>query len=83
MGNGDWQLHLNKVPAHATHLLESFLVKHQITQVTPPLYSSDFVLYNFCLFPKVKSPLKGKGLQTINKIQENMKGQLMAAGRTV
>ena len=32
----DWQLHHNSVPAYASHLLQSFLVKHQILQVTQP-----------------------------------------------
>ena len=34
-------------------------------------------------FPNLKSPLKGKRLQTIAEIQENMTGKLMATGRTV
>ena len=34
-------------------------------------------------FPKLKSPLKGKRFQTINEIQENTTGQLMAIERTV
>ena len=34
-------------------------------------------------FPKLKSPLKGKRFQTIDEIQENMMGQLMAMGITV
>ena len=38
---------------------------------------------NFWLFPKLKSPLKGKRFQTINEIQENTMGQPMAIGRTV
>ena len=33
--------------------------------------------------PKLKSPLKGKRFQTIDEIQENMKGKLMVIGRTV
>ena len=60
-----------------------FLVKHQITQVTQPHYSQDLVPYDFWLFPKQKSPLKGKSFHTITEIQENMMGQLMAIGRTV
>ena len=32
---------------------------------------------DFWLFPKLKSPLKGKRFQTIDKIQENTMGQLM------
>ena len=42
-----------------------------------------FVSYNFWLFPKLKSPLKGKGFQTFDEIQENTTGHLMATGRTV
>ena len=46
-------------------------------------YSPDLVPCDFWLFPKLKSPLKGKTFQTIDEIQENMKGQLMVIGRTV
>ena len=35
------------------------------------------------LFPKLKSPLKGKRFQEVNEIQENITGQLIAIGRTV
>ena len=38
---------------------------------------------DFWLFPKLKSPWKGKRFQTINEIQENTTGQLMVVGRTV
>ena len=38
---------------------------------------------NFWLFPKLKSPLKGKKFQAISEIQENTVGQLMAIGRTL
>ena len=83
MGTGDWQLHHNNAPANASRLVQSFLVKHQITQVTQPLYSPDLVPCDLWLFPKLKSPLKGKRFQTINEIQENTTGQLMEIGRTV
>ena len=59
------------------------LAKYQITQVTQPHYSPDLVPCDFWLFPKLQSPLKGKRLQTIDEIQENTVGQLMAIGRTV
>ena len=38
--------------------------------------------FNFWLFPKLKSLLKGKGFQTIDETQENTTGQLMAIVRT-
>ena len=46
-------------------------------------YSPDLVSCDFWLFPKLKSPLKGKRFQTIDEIQENTMGQLMAIERTV
>ena len=60
-----------------------FLAKHQVTKVTQPHYSPDLAPCDFWLFPKLKSPLKGKRFQIIDEIQENRKGQLMAIGRTV
>ena len=74
---GDWQLHWNNVPAHASHLMQSFLAKQQITQVTQPPYSQGLVPCDFWLFPKLKPSLKGKRFQTIYKIQANTVGQLM------
>ena len=63
--------------------MQSFLAKHEITQVTQCPYSLDLVPCDCWLFPKLKSPLKGKRFQTINKIQQNMTGQLMEFGRTM
>ena len=80
---GDWHLCHNSVPAHASHLVQGFLAKHQITQVTQPHYSPDLVPWNFWLFPKLKSLLKGKRFQIIDEIQENTVGQLMVIERTV
>ena len=57
--------------------MQSFLVKHQITQVTQASYSPDLALCDLWLFPKLKSPLKGKRFQTVDEIQENTTGQLM------
>ena len=71
---GDWQLHHNNAPAHTLPLRQRFLENHQITQVTQPSYSPDLAPGNFWLFPKLKSPLKGKRFQTIDEIQENTMG---------
>ena len=80
---GEWQLHHDNMPAHASLLMQSFLAKLQITQVTQPHNNPDLALCNFWLFPKLKSPLKGKRFQSLNETQENRMGQLMATGRTV
>ena len=68
MDNCDWQLHHHNAPTHASHLLQSVLAKHQITQVTQPRYSPDLTSCDFWLFPKLQSSLKGKRFQTISEI---------------
>ena len=75
---GDLQLHHNNAPVQCITL-----AKHQITQVTQSPYSLDLASCDFWLFPKLKSPLKGKRFQIANEIQKNRMGQLMVIGRTV
>ena len=53
---GDWQLHHDNTPTHASCLVQIFLMKYQATQVTQPRYSPGLVPCNFWLFPKLKSP---------------------------
>ena len=71
MGNRWRQLHHDNTPAHASRLVQSFLTKHQITQVTQPPCSPELAPHNFWHFPKLKSPLKGKGFQFIDETWEN------------
>ena len=72
----------NFITTHPLKHHADVFAKHQIIQVTHPCYSSDLVPWDFWLFPKLKSPLKGKRFQTIHEIQENTMGQLMVIGRT-
>jgi len=76
--SGDWHLHHDNMPAHFSALMQTFLVKHCITQVFRPLYSPDLVPCDFWLFSKLKLPLKGRRFQTTNEIKENATRQLMA-----
>jgi transposase len=54
------QVHHDNAPAHSTALMHAFLAKHHITQVCQPPYSPNLAPCNFWLFPKIKSPLKGR-----------------------
>ena len=83
MGDRWWELHHNNMPAHVSHLVQRFLVKHQVTLVTQPHYYPDLAPCDFWLLLKPQSLLKGKRFQSIDEIQENMMGQLIANGRTV
>ena len=81
---GNWWLAASSQQhaTHSSHSVQSFLTKHQITQVTQPAYIPDLVPCDFWLFPKLKSPLKWKRFQTMKEIQENMAVQLRVTGRT-
>ena len=80
---GDKKLHHDNVPTHASWLVQSFLAKHPITQVTQLPYSPGLTPCNFWLFPELKSSFKGKRFQTINEIHDNTMGRLMVIGRNV
>ena len=81
---GNWWLAASSQHIHSCITSGAeFLAKHQITQVTQPLYSPDLAPSDFWLFPKLKSPLKGKRFQIIDEIQKNMMGQFISIGRTV
>jgi hypothetical protein len=53
------QLHHDNPPVHSSHLIQSFLVKHNIPLISHAPYSPDMAPLNFWLFPKLKTPLKG------------------------
>ena len=53
-----------------TSRAEFFLAKHQITQVTQTPYNPNLAPCNFWLFPKLKSPLKGKRFQAVDETRK-------------
>jgi hypothetical protein len=55
----NWQLHHDNVPAHLSHLIQGFLTKHGIPQVHQAPYSTDMNPCDFCLFPRLKTLVKG------------------------
>ena len=58
---GNWWLAASSTtcPFIASHLVQSFFAKHQITQMTQPPYSLDLVPCDFWLFPKTKITFQG------------------------
>ena len=58
----------------ASHLMQSVLARHQITQVTQPPYSPDLAPCDFWLFPKLKSPLKVNRFQTSMRFRKILQG---------
>ena len=68
----------DNAPAHASLLIRSYLAKHQTSVVPHPPYSPDLAPADFFVFPKLKTTLKGRRFQTIEKIQENEIRELRA-----
>jgi histone-lysine N-methyltransferase SETMAR len=73
---GDWLLHHDNAPAHASHLVQQFLANHQIPQVNQPPYSPDLAPCDFFLFPKLKFALKGRRFDDVDDIKKNATEQL-------
>ena len=65
-----WQLHYDNMPAHASHFVQSFLVKHQITPVTQSPYSPDLSPRGFWLFPKLKHLGKGRDFRLSMRLRK-------------
>ena len=73
---GNWKLHHDNAPAHASHLIQNFLAKHGIEQVQHPPYSPDLSPPDFFLFPKLKSHLKGRRFDDVEDIKANTTTEL-------
>ena len=80
---GDWQLHHDNVPTHASHLMQRFWWNIKSPRWLSSPNSPNLAPCNSWLFLKLKSSLKGKTFQTVDEIQKNRTGQPMVIGRTV
>ena len=82
---GNWWLAASSWQHTCSHIMScaEFCGETSTHQVTQPQYSTDLVPTDFWLFPRLKSPLKGKRFQAVDEVQENAVGQLMATGRTL
>ena len=69
--NNTWILHDDNAPANASLLIREFLKKHETTVVPKPPDSPDLASADFFLFPKLKSSLKRRRIQTVEEIEEN------------
>ena len=80
---GDCQLQHNHLSAHASYLMQRFLVKHQITQVTQPRVQPRYGALWLLGFPKTKISFKREEISDCQWESGKYTGQLMVIGRTV
>ena len=62
---------MDNAPAYTTMLVREFLAKNKTIIMPQPSYSPDLASADFVLFPKLKTPVKGKRFATIEEIKEN------------
>jgi len=72
----DWVLHHDNASAHTALSIREFLGKKNIPILLHPPYSPDLALCDFCLFPKLKSKLKGHHFGTMENIQKIVTNEL-------
>jgi hypothetical protein len=72
----DWWMHHHNAPALSSQLVQNFLAKHQIPQVSQPPYSLDIAPCNFFLFTKVKMLLKRNRFQDAEEIKRNTQSRI-------
>jgi transposase len=73
----------DNAPTHASLLIRSYLAKYQTSLVPHPPHSPDLAPADIFLFPKIKTPLKGRRFQNIEKIKENAMKELRAITQSV
>jgi hypothetical protein len=76
--SGTWLLHHENVPCHAALSVREFLARHSIPVVPHPPYLPDLAPCDFFIFPRLKSTLKRKRFQDVEKVQLNTTRQLQA-----
>lgn len=75
---GDWLLHHDNAPAHASNLVQQYLSKHSVVQLRQPPYSPDVAPCDFWLFPRLKMPLKGHRFDDKKTVETNATNALKA-----
>jgi hypothetical protein len=64
-----WILHHDNAPAHDVLTVQEFLAKKSIMKLDHPPYLPDSAPYDFWLFPKLKTALKGHRFSDTADIQ--------------
>jgi hypothetical protein len=67
---------LHDVPSHNVTIIKQFLAQRKVTVQDQPPYSPDLAPFDYFLFPKVKSHLKGRLFDLISGIQKAVTGTL-------
>jgi len=71
-----WILYHDNAPAHRSVLVKDSLAKNNMTTLEHPPYSPELAAVDFCLFPRLKSALKGRHFCDATDIIKNVTDEL-------
>lgn len=65
----NWKLHHDNAPAHSAFIISDYLANAGVPTIPQPPYSPDVAPPDFFLFPRLKTPMKGKHFGTVGGIK--------------
>ena len=71
-------LHHNNAPAHTSGLVREFLARNKTVIMPQPPHSPDLAPAGFFLFPRLKTPTKGKRFARVEERKEKSIKELLA-----
>ena len=74
--NNSWLSHHDNAPAHSSLLVRNFLAKNNTVIMPQPPYSPDLAPCDFFLFPRLKSPMKGRRFAKFEEIKTESRREL-------
>lgn len=76
--NNSWILHHDNAPSHTALTVCQFLAESSTNIIGQPPYSPDMAPCDFFLFPKLKIPLRGRRLESVEAIKKDLLEELEA-----
>ena len=70
-------MHNDNAKGQTSKLVHEFMAKNKTVIMPQPPYSPDLGPADFFLFPKLKTPMKGKRFPTVDEIKEKSKHELL------
>ena len=68
----------DNAPSHSSLIVTEFSAIHEMKVTAEPPYSPDLAACDFCLFPKLKYPVRGTHHESIEAIKRNSLNELKA-----
>jgi hypothetical protein len=75
---GSWFLLHDNAPSHSALVVNKFLARHGVVEISHQPYSSDLTPVDIFLYPTLKTAFKGKRFHDVEDIKKNLTAELNA-----